>query len=55
MAETGANTVNVFMSVADMTRQQFDMEIQKGMDDIAAGRVIPADAVEAEMQGLFGA
>ena len=41
------------MSVADMTRKQFDIEIQKGMDDIAAGRVISAEAVEAEMRSLF--
>ena len=30
------------------------MELQKGMDDIAAGRVISADAVEAEMRSLHG-
>lgn len=37
-----------------MTKEQFDAELQKGMDDIAAGRVLSADAVEAEMRGLYG-
>lgn len=30
------------------------MELQKGMDDISAGRVISADEVEAEMRRLYG-
>ena len=41
-------------AAGSMTREQFDMELQKGMDDIAAGRVIPADTVEAEMKSLYG-
>ena len=41
-------------AVGSMTREQFDMELQKGMDDLAAGRVIPADVVEAEMKNLYG-
>ena len=41
-------------AVGSMTKEQFDMELQKGMDDIAEGRVISADAVEAEMRGLYG-
>jgi predicted transcriptional regulator len=36
-------------ALGSMTREQFNVELQKGMDDIAAGRVIAADAVEAEM------
>ena len=36
-------------AVGSMTKEQFDMELQKGMDDIAEGRVVSADAVEAEM------
>lgn len=40
-------------SIASMTREQFDMEMQKGMDDIAAGRVVSADAVEAEMRSMY--
>ena len=42
------------LSIGNLTGEQFDLEIQKGMDDIAAGRVISADAVEAEMQSLYG-
>ena len=41
-------------AIGSMTREQFNMEVQKGMDDITAGRVISADAVEAEMRGLYG-
>ena len=37
-----------------MTKEQIDMELQKGMDDIAAGRVLSADDVEAEMRSLYG-
>ena len=43
------------VAVGSMTKEQFDVELQKGMDDIATGRVISADAVEAEMQSLYGA
>ena len=42
------------VAIGSMTKEQFDMELQKGMDDIAAGRVISADAVEAEMRSLYG-
>lgn len=41
-------------SIANMTKDQIDNEIQKGMDDIAAGRVISADKVESEMRKLYG-
>ena len=40
--------------IDSMTKEQFNVELQKGMDDIAAGRVISADAVEAEMKSLYG-
>lgn len=40
------------LAIGSMTKEQFDLELQKGMDDIAAGRVIYADAVEAEMKSL---
>ena len=45
---------SVPVAIGSMTKEQFDMELQKGMDDIAAGRVISADAVEAEMRSLYG-
>jgi len=37
-----------------LSREQFDAEIEKGMDDIREGRVYSADAVEAEMKRDFG-
>ena len=40
-------------AIGSMTKEQFDMQLQKGMDDIAAGRVISADAVEAEMKNFY--
>ena len=46
---------SVPVAVGSMTKEQFDVELQKGMDDIATGRVVSADAVEAEMQSLYGA
>ena len=46
--------VSVPVAIGSMTKEQFNMELQKGMDDIAAGRVISADAVEAEMRSLYG-
>lgn len=45
---------SVPLSVGSMTKEQFDAELQKGMDDIAAGRVVSADVVEAEMRSLYG-
>lgn len=32
-----------------LTKEQFDAEIEKGMQDIKAGRVYSADEVEAEI------
>ena len=46
--------VSVPVAIGSMTKEQFNMELQKGMDDITAGRVISADAVEAEMRSLYG-
>lgn len=37
-----------------MTKKQIDAELQLGMDDIAAGRVISADEVEAEIRRMYG-
>lgn len=46
---------SVPVAVGSMTKEQFDVEMRKGMEDIAAGRVMAADAVEAEMRSLYGA
>lgn len=40
-------------AIGSMTKEQFDAEIQKGLDDIEAGRVIPFETVEAEMRSLY--
>lgn len=37
-----------------LTKEQFDMEIQKGYDSIKSGRTYAADEVEAEMSREFG-
>lgn len=37
-----------------LTKEQFDKEIGKGIDDIKAGRVYSASAVEEEMKREFG-
>lgn len=42
------------VAISGLTKEQFDAEMQMGMDDIAAGRVIAADDVEAEMRRLYG-
>ncbi|MDO5147722.1 MAG: type II toxin-antitoxin system RelB/DinJ family antitoxin [Eubacteriales bacterium] len=41
-------------AIGGLTKEQIDGEIQKGMDDIAAGRVVSADEVETEMRRLYG-
>lgn len=41
-------------AISGLTKERFDAEMQMGMDDIAAGRVIAADDVEAEMRRLYG-
>jgi addiction module RelB/DinJ family antitoxin len=40
-------------AIGSMTKEQFDAEIQKGLDDIEAGRVIPFETIEAEMRSLY--
>lgn len=40
-------------SISDLSKTQFDTELQKGMDDITAGQVLPADTVEIEMRTLY--
>ena len=47
--------VSVPAAIGSMTREQFDMELQKGLDDISEGRVVSADTVEAEMRKMYGA
>ena len=42
------------LSLENMTSEQFNREVQKGMDDIASDRVMSADAVEEEMRSICG-
>lgn len=41
------------LSIGDLTKEQFDAELQKGMDDIENGRVFSANDVEAEMSRMY--
>ena len=41
-------------AIGGMTREQSDIELQKGMVDIAAGRAVSADEVDTEMKSLYG-
>lgn len=45
---------NTPLAYGSLTKEQFDVEIEKGMADIRAGRVYSADDVEAEMKRDFG-
>lgn len=42
------------LTYENLTKEQFDMEIEKGMSDIKEGRVYSADEVEAEMKKDYG-
>ena len=42
------------VSIGSITKEQFDLEMQKGIDDIEAGRVYSADSVEEEMRRMYG-
>ena len=41
-------------AIGSMTKEQIDIELQKGMNDIAAGRVVSTYEVEAEEYTLSG-
>lgn len=43
------------VAMGELTKEQFDAEMQLGMADIRGGRVVSAEDVEAEMKRLFGA
>ncbi|MBS7327927.1 MAG: type II toxin-antitoxin system RelB/DinJ family antitoxin [Oxalobacter sp.] len=42
------------VAVGNLTKAQFDAEMQMGMNDMASGRIISADDVESEMKKLYG-
>jgi len=42
------------LAYGSLTKEQFDAEIGKGMEDIREGRVYSADVVEEEMRRDYG-
>jgi len=42
------------LDLSKMTQEEIDAELQKGLDDLEAGRVIPAEEVHAEMKRRYG-
>lgn len=42
------------LSYGALTKEQFDLEMKKGIDDIQEGRVHSADTIENEMKREFG-
>ena len=46
--------VNKPLAIDSLTKEHFDEEMQKGMDDIKAGRVYSAESVEDEMRRIYG-
>lgn len=42
------------LSVSALSREQFDRELQKGLEDIAEGRLLSVDSVEEELRQLYG-
>ena len=50
-----SNAIGMFLKQIVMHRGiPFDMKMQKGMDDIAVGRISSIDSVEEEMRRLYG-
>lgn len=41
------------LSYNELTKEQFDAEMLKGMDDIENNRVYSADQVEADIRGMY--
>ncbi|MBQ7444648.1 MAG: hypothetical protein IJS71_01740 [Clostridia bacterium] len=41
------------LSINEMTKEQFDAEIQKGLDDIESGNVYTLEEVEAYMRKIL--
>lgn len=42
------------LAMGSLTKQQLDLELQKGYDDCLAGRVEPAEQVFKEIEAEFG-
>ena len=44
---------NLPLAYGDLTKEQFDREILKGLESVKSGRVYSADDVEAELEKEF--
>lgn len=53
-SETLEFTKKAPLAYGSLTKEQFNAEIGKGMEDIREGRVDSADAVEEEMRRDYG-
>lgn len=42
------------LAMGELTKEQFDIELERAMADIENGRVYSADEVEEEMHRLYG-
>ncbi len=42
------------VAMGELTKEQLDANLAKGIDDIENGKVYPADEVEEEMHRLYG-
>ena len=42
------------LSYGELSKEQFDSEIKKGLDDVSSGKVFSAAEVESEMKSRFG-
>ena len=42
------------VTISSLTKEQFDAEMQLGMDDIESGRVVSAETIENEMRKMYG-
>ncbi|MCM1508430.1 MAG: type II toxin-antitoxin system RelB/DinJ family antitoxin [Ruminococcus flavefaciens] len=42
------------LNVSKMTKEELDAELQKGYDDMLAGRMLPADQVFDELHRKYG-
>ena len=42
------------LAFGELTKEQFDAEIQKGFDDVESGNVFAASEVESQMKSRFG-
>ena len=41
------------LAINELTKEQFDAELLKGMDDIENDRVFSAEDVESDMRGMY--